>query len=190
MISKALELGGGSWGIYGLQDQGFSNDVRESAGSYRIRMYGYNYDELYEWAEKLKAKLLTHRRIKEVLINSEFSWWKDDYQEFYFNLNKERMAQEGIDAQVLFSAVRPIFGKNLEIGSVAAEQGMEKIKLSSRQSAEYDIWAMQFFPYGVGNGKHYKLSELATVEKGQMPQEIAKKPAVPPLPAIRIYRLQ
>ena len=54
MISKALELGGGSWGIYGLQDQGFSNDVRESAGSYRIRMYGYNYDELYEWAEKLK----------------------------------------------------------------------------------------------------------------------------------------
>lgn len=57
----------------------------------------------------MKAKLLTHRRIKEVLINSEFSWWKDDYQEFYFNLNKERMAQEGIDAQVLFSAVRPIF---------------------------------------------------------------------------------
>ena len=55
-------------------------------------------------------------------------------------------AQEGIDAQVLFSAVRPIFGKNLEIGSVAAEQGTEKIKLSSRQSAEYDIWAMQFFP--------------------------------------------
>lgn len=175
MISKALELGGGSWGIYGLQDQGFSNDVRESAGSYRIRMYGYNYDELYEWAEKLKAKLLTHRRIKEVLINSEFSWWKDDYREFYFNLNKERMAQEGIDAQVLFSAVRPIFGKNLEIGSVAAEQGTEKIKLSSRQSAEYDIWAMQFFPYGVGNGKHYKLSELTTVEKGQMPQEIAKE---------------
>lgn len=175
MISKALQLGGGSWGIYGLQDQGFSNDVRESAGSYRIKMYGYNYDELYEWAEELKAKLLTHRRIKEVLINSEFSWWKDDYQEFYFNLNKERMAQEDIDAQVLFDAVRPIFRKNMEIGTVVTEQGTEKIKLSSRQSSEYDIWAMQFFPYGVGGDKHYKLSELAVVEKGQMPQEIAKE---------------
>ena len=175
MISKALELGGGSWGIYGLQDQGFSNDIRENAGSFRIRMYGYNYDELYEWAEKLKTRLLTHRRIKEVLINSEFSWWKDDYQEFYFNLNKERMAQEDIDAHALFAAVRPIFGKNMEIGSVVTEQGTEKIKLSSRQSGEYDIWAMQFFPYGVENGKHYKLSELAAVEKGQMPQEIAKE---------------
>lgn len=175
MISKALKLGGGSWGIYGLQDQGFSNDVRESAGSYRVKMYGYNYDELYEWAEKLKAKLLTHRRIKEVLINSEFSWWKDDYQEFYFNLNKERMIQEGVSAQKLFAAVQPIFGKNMEIGSVLTEEGTEKIRLSSRQSHEYDIWAMQFFPYGSDNDKHYKLSELTSVEKGQMPQEIAKE---------------
>lgn len=175
MISKALELGGGSWGIYGLQDQGFSNDVRESAGSYRVKMYGYNYDELYGWAEELKAKLLMHRRIKEVLINSEFSWWKDDYQEFYFNLNRERMVQEGVSAQRLFASVQPIFGKNMEIGSVVTEEGTERIRLSSRQSHEYDVWAMQFSPYGADNDKHYKLSEMASVEKGQMPQEIAKE---------------
>lgn len=34
IISKALTLGGGSWSVYGLQDQGFSNDVRESAGQF------------------------------------------------------------------------------------------------------------------------------------------------------------
>lgn len=175
LIGKVSELGGGSWDVYGLQDQGFSNDVRESAGSYRIKMYGYNYDELYAWAEKLKEVLLSHRRIKEVFIKSEFSWWKDDYQEFYFNLNKERMAQEGIDAQHLFAAIQPIFGKNMQVGSVMTESGTESVKLSSRQSQDYDVWAMQFFPYGVDDGKHYKLSELATVEKGQMPQQIAKE---------------
>lgn len=175
LIGKVSELGGGSWDVYGLQDQGFSNDVRESAGSYRIKMYGYNYDELYAWAEKLKEVLLSHRRIKEVFIKSEFSWWKDDYQEFYFNLNKERMAQEGINAQHLFSAIQPIFGKNMQVGSVVTESGTESIRLSSRQSHDYDVWAMQFFPYGVDGGKHYKLSELATLEKGQMPQQIAKE---------------
>lgn len=175
LIGKVSELGGGSWDVYGLQDQGFSNDVRESAGSYRIKMYGYNYDELYAWAEKLKEVLLSHRRIKEVFIKSEFSWWKDDYQEFYFNLNKERMAQEGINAQHLFSAIQPIFGKNMQVGSVVTESGTESIRLSSRQSHDYDVWAMQFFPYGVDGAKHYKLSELATVEKGQMPQQIAKE---------------
>ncbi|WP_336617917.1 hypothetical protein, partial [Bacteroides acidifaciens] len=70
------------WSIYGLQDQGFSNNVRENAGSFRVKMYGYNYDELYAQAEKLKEKLLSHRRIREVTIGSDFSWWKDDYTEF------------------------------------------------------------------------------------------------------------
>ena len=174
MISKALQLGGGDWSIYGLQDQGFSNNVRENAGSFRVKMYGYNYDELYAQAEKLKEKLLSHRRIREVTIGSDFSWWKDDYTEFYFNLDKRRMAEEGIGAGRLFSAIRPVYGRNMEIGSVVTEEGTEKIKLSSRQSEERDVWAMQHYPFEAG-GKEYKLSELATVEKGQMPQEVAKE---------------
>lgn len=174
IISKALQLGGGSWGVYGLQDQGFSNDVRESAGSFRIKMRGYNYDELYYWAERLQDTLLTHRRIKEVTINSDFSWWKDDYQEFYFDLNRERMAQADISAEDLFASIRPIFGQNMEIGTVAMKRGREKIKLSSRQSGVYDAWAMQHFPYRTA-GKEYKLSELATVMKGQMPQQVSKE---------------
>ena len=172
IISKALELGGGSWQVYGLQDQGFSNDVREGAGSFRIVMYGYNYDELYEWAEQLKAKLLTHR-IKEVLINSEFSWWKDDYQEFYFNLNKARLTQEDIQPIDLFASINPVFGKDIYTGTIVVNEETEKLKLSSRQSQEYDVWSMQYVPQTI-DGKPYKLAELASVEKGQMPQKVCK----------------
>ena len=173
VISKALELGGGSWGVWGLMDQGFSNDVRENAGSFRIEMYGYNYDELYEWAEKLREKLLTYRRIKEVLINSEFSWWKDDYQEFYFNLNKSRMAQADILPIDLFASIRPVFGKDIYAGTIVVDNETEKLKLSSRQSKEFDIWSMQYVPQTIRD-KSYKLSELAIVEKSQTPQQIAK----------------
>ena len=35
-------------------------------------------------------------------------------------------------------------------------------------------WAMQYYPFETG-GKEYKLSELAAVEKGQTPQEVAKE---------------
>lgn len=174
VISKALELGGGSWGVYGLQDMGFSNDVRESAGSFQIKMYGYNYDELYHHAEQLKEKLLGHRRIKEVLINSEFSWWKDDYQEYHFELDKQRLAEENIQAMGLFATLRPIFGKNMTAGTVVTGQGTEQIRLSSRQSTQYDIWALQNFPY-VQEERLYKLSELAAVDKYQAPQQIAKE---------------
>lgn len=174
IVTNALHLGGGSWGVYGLQDQGFSNDVRENAGSFRVKMYGYNYDELYYRAEQLKDLLLAHRRIKEVIIASNFTWWKDDYQEFYFELDKEKMAQQKISANGLFSTISPIFGQDMWIGSVISDKGTEAIKLSSKQSKIYDAWAMQNYPYE-WDERQYKLSDVARIAKGLSPQEIAKE---------------
>ena len=174
IISKALTLGGGSWSVYGLQDQGFSNDVRESAGSFRVKLYGYNYDELSYWAEQLKEKLLLHRRIKEVTVNSEFSWWKDDYSEFYLDLDRQRMAKEHITATQLFTALRPIFGRDIYCGNVLFDNQTEQLKLSSLQGQQYDVWGLVNIPFVV-NGNSYKLADFATVQKGQSPQKVAKE---------------
>lgn len=147
IISKALTLGGGSWSVYGLQDQGFSNDVRESAGSFRVKLYGYNYDELSYWTEQLKEKLLLHRRIKEVTVNSEFSWWKDDYSEFYLDLDRLRMAKEHITATQLFAALRPVFGRDIYCGNVLFDNQTEQLKLSSLQGQQYDVWGLVNIPF-------------------------------------------
>lgn len=174
IISKALTLGGGSWSVYGLQDQGFSNDVRESAGSFRVKLYGYNYDELSYWAEQLKEKLLLHRRIKEVIINSEFSWWKDDYSEFYLDLDKQRMAKENITVTQLFTALRPVFGRDIYCGNVMFDNQSEQLKLSSLQGHKYDVWGLVNIPLII-NEHSYKLADFATVQKGQSPQKVAKE---------------
>ncbi|MDR1455614.1 MAG: efflux RND transporter permease subunit [Tannerella sp.] len=173
VITKAMELGGGSWGVWGLQDQGFSNDVRENTGSYRIEMYGYNYDELYGHAERLKEELLADRRIKEVTVNSEFSWWKDDYREFYFKLDKARLAEEHILPVDLFTSLNAVFRRNVNAGSIVVENEVEGLKLTSNLSREYDIWSMQYVPQSI-RGVPYKLAGLASVEKGQAPQQVAK----------------
>ena len=173
IISKALELGGGSWGVYGLQDQGFSNSVAETAGNFRIKLYGYNYDELYIWAETLKTSLLNYRRIKEININSNFSWYKDDYHEFSFNLDKRRLAAMGLLPGELFTSLNPIFAKDIWVGSTITAGEREDIKLTSQQSHDYDIWALQHLSQTV-KGKNYKLKELAQITKEQAPQQVAK----------------
>jgi Cation/multidrug efflux pump len=173
IISKALDLGGGSWGVYGLQDQGFSNDVRENAGSFRIVMYGYNYDELYAYAEKLKEELLTFQRIKDVLINSEFSWWKDDYSEFFFDLNKRRLAESNLLPVDFFTSFSPVFYRDLYVGSIILDKEVERLKLYSLQSEAFDTWSMQYVPQAINNVP-YKLSDFASVEKGLSPQQVAK----------------
>lgn len=174
LIGKALELGGGSWGVYGLGD-GFSNNVRESAGNYRVLMYGFNYDELWNLAEEFKSQMLEYPRIGDVIINSEFSWFKDDYQEFVLDLNKERLAQENIQPIQLFASMLPMFGQEINAGYLSAEYGMERMVLHSRQSKEYDIWSMENIPGKIEQDKEYKLMKLAELQKTQAPQNIVKE---------------
>ncbi|MDR1369153.1 MAG: efflux RND transporter permease subunit [Dysgonamonadaceae bacterium] len=174
LISKAIELGGGSWGVYGLGD-GFNNNVSEMAGSSYVVIQGFNYDELYELAEKFKEELLENRRIKEVLISSEYSWYKDDYQEFMFDLDPERLAQENMLPIQLFASLKPMFGQKINAGQIPGEYGLERIVLNSRQSEEYDVWSLEHVPGRIGKEKEYKLKELATVQKSQAPQDIVKK---------------
>lgn len=173
-ISKALELGGGSWSVYGLQDQGFSNDVRESAGQYRVKLTGYNYDELTAWADTLKQQLLTYRRIREVIINSNFSWYKDDYQEFSFELDKQRLAALGIMPGELFFSLQPVFAQDSWSGTVMMDGENENIILTSKMGKEYDTWALQHVGMQT-RGITYKLGDVANIERGQAPQEVGKE---------------
>lgn len=173
LISKALELGGGSWGVYGLGD-GFNNEIKEQAGSSRIKLLGYSYDDLNALALAMKDSLMQYRRIKEVTIDSKFSWYKSDYTEFVFNLDKERLAQENILPVNLFQSLTPMFEKNVHAGDWINNNRIEPIQLFSEQISKLDIWNMENYP-GKAGDKEYKLTEIATIEKAQVPQDIAKE---------------
>jgi multidrug efflux pump subunit AcrB len=174
LISKSLELGGGSWGVYGVGD-GFSNDIKEQAGSSRIKLLGYNYDELNTIARNMRDSLLQHRRIREVTIDSKFSWYKSDYMEFVFDLDQVKLAQMNILPMDLFYSMTPLFNRNVDAGTWIKDGRTEPIRLYSKQANELDIWNMEHYPGLIGNDKLYKLTEVARIEKAQVSQEIAKE---------------
>lgn len=174
VVEKALTLGGGAWSVYGLEDMGFNNDIRENAGSYRIKLSGYNYDELSDWAYRLRDTLLTHRRIKEVTVASEFSYWKDDYSEFHLVPDRDKLARAGITASQLFETIEPTFGREISCGRRMIGNTLQYLSLYSRQSDDYDVYSLMHRPFSV-NGKMFKLSELASLERRQAPQDIVKK---------------
>lgn len=172
VISKALTLGGGSWTVYGLENNVFNNSVSESAGSYQAKLLGYNYDELEAIARVLKTRLLSYRRIKEVTVGSEFSSFKDDYSEFHLDIDPLALAKMDITISDLYSALSPVFGRNMQCASPVGSP--ERILLSSTQSKDYDIWALMNIPMTVG-GKTFKLSEIGRIEKVNAPREVIKE---------------
>lgn len=173
VISKGLQLGGGSWSVYGLQDQGFSNDVRESVGSYKMEVSGYNYETLLQWADSIRAHLLTYMRIKEVAINAREMYYKSDYLEYRLSPNLDYLAQQEIPANYLFYVLPQIFVADNRCGVVWNENRPESITLNTLQSDKYDIWSLLNSPVEIG-GRLHKLSQLCRLEKLQAPQEIVK----------------
>ncbi len=173
VVSKALTLGGGSWSVYGLEDMGFNNDVRQSAGSYRVRLKGYNYDELYRYARVLSDSLLAYKRIKEVSLKSDFSYWKDDYTEFYLEFDKSRLALDSISISSLYSAMRREMGRDMPAASLVTNSGLEHILLGSSDKGR-DLWAFMNIPLQVGN-RHVRLADYATVESRQTPPDVVKE---------------
>jgi multidrug efflux pump subunit AcrB len=173
LITKALELGGGSWGVFGVGD-GFSNDVRESAGSNRIKLFGYNYDELQALASDLQNTLLQNRRIKEVNIDSKFSWEKNDYTEFVFDLQKDQLSQINLLPNDLFYSVSPLFEKSIYAGNWVSGGRVEAIKLAAKQANEMDVWDLKH-NQGKAGEISYKLSQIADIDKLMAPKAIAKE---------------
>lgn len=174
ITSRALELGGGSWSIYGLEDQGFNNDVRETAGAYRVKLKGYNYDQLSEYAERFRDTLLTHRRVRDVQIGSQFKWYKEDYREFLFDIDTERLAEADITPMELYNSMRGIFARNIQCGTHRTKGGSnENIRLSSSQANRYDTWQLSYRPLQNGD-KEFKLYPLADIGITPQASEVKK----------------
>lgn len=174
LITKALQLGGGSWSVYGLPDNGFSNSVYESAGSYHIKLLGYNYEQLIECADSIKAKLLTYKRIKEVEVNSSFTYQKTDYTEYHLEPNKEFMAKQNISVEQFFYALAVSARGRNNVGRLWNGNKQEQIVLTSTQYDEYVVWDMLNKPIEF-NGQKYKIGDLCTLVKTQAPRNIEKE---------------
>ena len=100
------------------------------------------------------------------LVQNQLINWHLDRQ--------DRLAKENITGTQLFAALRPVFGRDISCGNIVYDNQPEMLKLTSRQSKEYDVWSLANIPLEI-NGHSYKLADFATVEKGLSPQKVAKE---------------
>ena len=169
--SKAMELGGAQWTVSGVGDY-FSNRTTESAGNTSITIRGYNYDELWGLAEAIKARLLTNQRIKEVNINSQYSYAKADYSEYQFTLDRELLTQTGVEPSQITHNINTILGIP-QVTSIQGEEYLENVKLKSVQRSQYDVWNVRN-DAEKQDTIQYKLAAFGDIVKTQTPPSIRK----------------
>jgi multidrug efflux pump subunit AcrB len=173
LITWSINSGASDWSVYGVGD-GFSNRMYETNGQYRIQLYGYNFDQLYGYAEDIRRKLLLNPRIKEVNLMSRYTWEKHINREFTLTPDIGRLAMSGISLPAYFNMVRNAAG-NEQIASGAVIDGTyQYIKYRAKQLAETDRWTLYNHLLHAGDAS-LKLSATSQMVKEIEQMEVCKE---------------
>lgn len=173
VIQKAIDLGGADWSVSGVGD-GFNNSVYETLGNSRIKMYGFNYDELYHWAEVVKDSLLASPRIKEVTILSNDSWMKDLSYEFVMDMDQEQLITQKLSPSQIHGSLNKYDLKENYVTSTMVHGKQEQVRLESKQKKTMDLWQLQRIPNPTGKS-FFQIQGLARIKKEDVNLDICKE---------------
>lgn len=169
---KAISLGGMDWGVYGV-GRGFSNALNMDYKNSHILLTGYNYNQLFAYAEQLEEKLKTYDRVKDTEITSSQSWYAATRYEFKLEVDKELLAaQDLVYSDYTGSLFTQLYERNLQPYYNQAE--LQPVVLLSERNRDYNRWDFYHQPVATQKGGK-KLSVGGEIEKRLTGKSIYKK---------------
>ena len=136
---KACGYGGATWYVSALDenDRSLSNSVYRTSWSNSITLLGYNYDQLYRYAEELIDTLKNNRRVSDAGFS--VGWNSFVGNEFRLDFDRKRITQTGINVRRYFD----FLGEQMyhrEIGQVFDGTHNTPVMLSSQERDYFDLW--------------------------------------------------
>lgn len=173
LTSYAINLGSADCQVYGVGD-GFSNVMREQAGSYKVRFLGYSYDELYEHARRLKDTLLLNPRINEVNITERDTWYRNNSEQFVLAADQEKLVLNNNYLSGLYSGLKSLSAKDVNAGAVMNDGERRQVYLSSSYQSQFNRWNLDNDMIYSGN-RPSRLSRIGEITKEKTAGSIIKR---------------
>ena len=171
ITSKAISLGGMDWDVYGV-GKGFSNSLNSGYKNSRIILEGYNYDQLYRYAEQLKSRLGENERVKEVEISGSSGWNVKTLYEYAIDFNHEGLGLNDVEIIQFYSFLKDkVYKANLS--PVYANNELQPVSLVSDSYGRFNVWDLNNRPVSIGE-KQFKLSSFGTIGKQKSGNDIHK----------------
>ena len=160
--------------VYGV-GKAFSNQVYSDyiRTTYSVIMNGYNYDELYGYAEDLRERLISSGkgRIKEVfLLGANYSGYiiGGGSRKVYRNrlgLDKYMLAESGSDVAFAYNEARRYSRGTTSLQSAYIGGVNAPINIRSLQSENYDYWSLNNTPLKTLSTQYVKLKDFSSVTR-------------------------
>lgn len=161
--------GAGTWHVTGVNEDNFTNSVRELSGNLRVRLAGYDYSALEGLVYQLQDSLSHHRRFQAPTISAEPIKWKEVKQDFIYAFNRSKLDELGVSSSEVIGTA----GIQHDVQATAGRIGGHDVVLKS-QSTVPSEWELANQPLRI-DGKDVKFKELGEFNLRSSPSEIVKK---------------
>lgn len=145
VISKAIQLGGATWSVDGLDKNLFSNHLSLSGSDFRnsFSISGYDLNKLYDYAELCVSSLRQNPRVGLVSVNTS-QGYSSDIQEFFVDVDDEIIARYGLSLNDIFGKVRTMLYSE-QTGTYYDDAGNRiPVVLESSRFDDYDVSELDF----------------------------------------------
>lgn len=167
VIARAVSLGGVDWVVFGV-GRAFNNALYEGYKNYRIKLEGYNYDQLYNFAVQLSDSLLKNPRIEETLISSD----EKVLQEYFIHLDPRQLAEKGLYINDIFSSLKSSsFETSLQ--EVYDGNSLTAVTMVSDLAEGFNSWQMKNLPVGTDSAL-VKVRNLGNIGRQKSGNNIIK----------------
>lgn len=162
LTSAAINFGGATWYIRGIDDNSFNNNIVNNYRANQIRLKGYNYDQLSAYADRLIDSLSGNRRVAAPEI-MDGNGWSLPHNEFNIRYDDERIAAAGLDVAYYYGILSTMLFKS-QLAPVYNGEELQQVVLESGDRDRFDRWHVANAQVQAGS-KHTKLSALGSIEK-------------------------
>lgn len=165
VISKAIVFGGANWSVYGIDDQGFNNNIGGGYKGQRIILTGYNYDQLYHYCQLCIAELLKNARVNGPEIFGQVGWGNTmSRSEYFIDYDPSKMAKHHLDMVSTYAALQDqLYSQRLGTYYEPDGKSMSVDAVSNRKEY-FDVWYLKNEYINIGD-QHLKFSDIGKIEK-------------------------
>ena len=135
-ISKLVSIGGADWATHGVSQRGFSNSLNLQYRSQCINIVGYDYDQLYRYAENMLKKLKENPRVVDLVIQNKNE--SEQEQELFMEYDREKLTAYGVNVNEVYYRMASIISETY----VGKKDNMD-IVLRPQQYERFDQWQME-----------------------------------------------
>ena len=174
--ARALDLTGVRWSVSGV-GRGFSGGGESTdRPSYRVKMKGYNYDQLEEQANTL-AKMLVdgNPRVQEVKTNEQIGWGRERTSEYRLRFNANLMARSGYSRGQVMQTLNNLAKSSGSSLSANFKGERLPVVINAKTANEFSKWDLMQEPLALDTTKRLKIKDYAELSFEETANELHKE---------------